>query len=80
MQSSVLAVVALSMGAGAQDPKRNGAGALSGLIVSTLFIPPVGIIVGASNLQEELRKEQARTLLVLGVIMVCVNVLILLGS
>lgn len=62
---------------GRSTPKtRWGTGAITGLVLSTIFLPLIGIIMGVLNLEEDTRKTQARALLAVGLVMGCLNVLV----
>lgn len=58
-----------------QTKQPFGVGAMIGLILLTIFIPLVGIIVGAVNLKYEERKGQAMALLITGIILMIIYII-----
>jgi hypothetical protein len=51
-----------------------------GWSAGTLFIPLIGIVVGAMNLKTPGKQGQAKGLLIFGIAMVVVNTLVMMGS
>jgi hypothetical protein len=58
----------------AADDAAWGGGAMTGLVIATLFIPLVGLIIGPMNMNKAARKGQGLALLIVGIVMVLVYV------
>lgn len=56
-----------------------GSGAMAGLCILSVFIPIVGWIVGGINLKHPERKDQAGTLIVMGLIGAAINLFMMMG-
>lgn len=52
---------------------------MSGLIIATLFVPPVGLVFGIMGLMDEAKKVQGAILTTIGVFMTLLMVAIILG-
>lgn len=50
-----------------------------GLIVATLFVPPVGLVAGVMGLMDEAKKVQGAILTTIGVFMTLLLTAIILG-
>lgn len=50
-----------------------------GLIVATLFVPPVGLVAGVMSLMDEAKKVQGAILTTIGVFMTLLLTAIILG-